>query len=169
MVHRGPDTPRQLYGGDLRGIAEHLDHLVELGVTVLYLTPFFPAGSNHRYDASSFDRVDPLLGGDEGLDLLLRTAHDRGLRVVGDLTMNHTGDAHEWFVAAVADAAAPEASYYFFERHPDGYACWLGVPRCPSSTSPRPACARGCTTGRRPWSPAGSVPAWTAGGSTSPT
>jgi alpha-glucosidase len=45
---------RQLYGGDLDGITEHLDHLVDLGVDVLYLTPFFPARSNHRYDATSF-------------------------------------------------------------------------------------------------------------------
>ena len=68
--------------------------------TSLYLTPVFPAASTHRYDATSFDRVDPLLGGDEALASLTRAAHDRGLRVVGDLTTNHTGAAHEWFVAA---------------------------------------------------------------------
>jgi alpha-glucosidase len=104
----GYEAGWQLYGGDLQGIVEHLDHLVDLGVTVLYLTPFFPARSNHRYDASTFDVVDPVLGGDEGLAALLDAAHARGLRVVGDLTTNHTGDAHEWFLAAVADPAAPE-------------------------------------------------------------
>jgi alpha-glucosidase len=131
VVHRGPDTGRQLYGGDLPGIAEHLDHLVDLGVTVLYLTPFFPARSNHRYDASSFDTVDPVLGGDEALAALLEAAHGRGLRVVGDLTTNHTGDAHEWFLAAVADPSAPEAGYYFFDEHPGRYASWLGVSSLP--------------------------------------
>lgn len=54
----------QFYGGSLNGIADRLDHLVALGVTGLYTCPFFPAHSNHRYDASTFDRVDPLLGGD---------------------------------------------------------------------------------------------------------
>jgi alpha-glucosidase len=131
VIHHGPDTGRQLYGGDLQGIAERLDHLVDLGVTVLYLTPFFPARSNHRYDASSFDTVDPVLGGDEGLAVLLEAAHSRGLRVVGDLTTNHTGDAHEWFLAAVADPQAPEAAYYFFDEHPRRYASWLGVASLP--------------------------------------
>jgi alpha-glucosidase len=58
---------RQLCGGDLDGVVEHLYHLRSLGVDVPYLTPFFPSRSNHRYDASSFDQVDPALGGAEFL------------------------------------------------------------------------------------------------------
>ncbi|GGB43754.1 alpha-glycosidase [Flexivirga endophytica] len=120
----------QLFGGDLDGIREHLDHLERLGVTVLYLTPFFPARSNHRYDAATFDAVDPLLGGDAALDRLVAEAHRRGLRVLGDLTTNHTGDQHDWFRAARSDAAAPERDFYFF--HDDGdYDSWLGVHTLP--------------------------------------
>lgn len=131
VIHEGPDTPLQFFGGDLAGIVEHLEHLVELGATVLYLTPFFPAHSNHRYDASTFDHVDPLLGGDEAFADLVRAAHALGLRVMGDLTPNHTGDSHEWFLAAQANAEAPEAAYYFFEKHPDQYACWFNLPSLP--------------------------------------
>ncbi len=131
VAHTGPLTGTQVFGGDLAGVAEHLDHLVELGATVLYLTPCFPARSNHRYDASTFDHVDPLLGGDEAYAALLEAAHARGLRVMGDLTTNHTGDGHEWFVAAREDASAPEAGFYFFDEHPDGYASWLGVSSLP--------------------------------------
>lgn len=131
VVHQGPDTPRQFFGGDLPGIVDHLDHLVELGATVLYLTPFFPAQSNHRYDASTFDHVDPLLGGDEAFADLVREAHARGLRVMGDLTTNHTGDFHEWFLAAKGNPDAPEAAYYYFEQHPDQYACWFNLPSLP--------------------------------------
>jgi alpha-glucosidase len=116
----------QLYGGDLEGIVAHLDHIQRLSVTVLYLTPFFPAGSAHRYDASSFETVDPLLGGDAALAHLVEAAHARGIRVIGDLTTNHTGRGHEWFQHARADAGAPEASYYFFTDHPNGYVGWLG-------------------------------------------
>jgi alpha-glucosidase len=131
VAHDGPLTGTQVFGGDLAGIAERLDHLAELGATVLYLTPFFPARSNHRYDAATFDHVDALLGGDEALAELVSAAHARGMRVMGDLTTNHTGDAHEWFVAARADADAPEAGFYFFDEHPVRYASWLGVASLP--------------------------------------
>ncbi len=64
VIHIGPSTATQFYGGDLLGIEEHLDHLERLGVNLVYLTPVFPARSNHRYDALSFEEIDPLLGGD---------------------------------------------------------------------------------------------------------
>ena len=123
---------RQWYGGDLPGIEQHLDHLEHLGVTMIYLTPFFPAGSMHRYDASTFDRVDPALGGDDGLVSLVAAAHRRGIRVIGDITLNHTGDRHEWFTTGRDDAGAVERAYYFFDdREPDGYVAWHGVPTLP--------------------------------------
>lgn len=131
VVERGPDTPRQLYGGDLAGIEQHLDHLVALGATVLYLCPFFPSASNHRYDASTFAHVDPLLGGDEALVGLVAAAHARGLKVIGDLTTNHTGRTHEWFVRACADPGSAEAGFYLFTEHPHEYEAWLGVPSLP--------------------------------------
>ena len=131
VTHQGPDAPRQWYGGDLDGVAGHLDHIIGLGATMLYLTPVFEARSNHRYDAVSFDRVDPALGGDRALTRLLETAHARGLRVIGDLTTNHTGDGHEWFTRAQADPASEEAGYYRFHDHPGRYESWLGVRSLP--------------------------------------
>lgn len=122
-----PGRSTQFYGGDLDGIVERLDHLGSLGVTLLYLTPFFPASSNHRYDASSFDRVDPLLGGDEALARLVRAAHERGIRVIGDLTTNHSGDRHAWFRAAYGHPEAPEGEfYYFFDGARTEYEGWFG-------------------------------------------
>ncbi|GAB3550387.1 maltodextrin glucosidase [Arthrobacter tumbae] len=127
----GPDTPYQFYGGDLDGITERLDHIQSLGATVVYLTPFFPARSNHRYDASTFTRVDPLLGGDKALIRLVEAAHARGLKVIGDLTTNHTGDAHEWFRTASSDPASEEAGFYYFSEDGSEYASWFGVPSLP--------------------------------------
>jgi alpha-glucosidase len=131
VIGRGPGSGTQWYGGDLDGVAEHLDALADLSASTLYLTPFFEGRSVHRYDALSFDQVDPALGGDAALDRLLDAAHRRGIRVVGDLTLNHTGSQHAWFRRAVADAASPEAGYYVFEHHPDRYESWLGVPSLP--------------------------------------
>lgn len=113
-IHVGPDTPLQFYGGDLDGITEHLDHVQRMGADTLYLTPVFPGESNHRYNASTFDTVDPLLGGDEAYRRLIEAAHARGLRVLGDLTSNHTGDTHEWFLAAQADPDSAEHGFYYF-------------------------------------------------------
>jgi alpha-glucosidase len=121
---RGRETPFELYGGDLGGVEARLDHVEALGADLLYLTPFFPAASTHRYDAISFEHVDPLLGGDEALAALVRAAHARGMRVVGDLTLNHSGVGHHWFTT--------ERDYYYFdEALPGGYASWFGVKSLP--------------------------------------
>ena len=102
---RGPATPYELFGGDLRGIEQHLDYIESLGANVLYLTPFFPARSTHRYDASSFAAVDPLLGGDEALRSLLTAVHARGMHLVGDLTLNHCGASAARIESAVVSSA----------------------------------------------------------------
>lgn len=120
------------FGGDLPGIVERLDHIASLGASLIYLTPIFPAGTIHRYDATTFDHIDPLLGGDEALEMLSTAAHDRGIRIVGDLTLNHVGSGHEWFRAAVADPGAPEREFFYFDDAlPEGYVSWMGVPHLP--------------------------------------
>jgi alpha-glucosidase len=131
VVGKGFGTSQQIFGGDLKGVEEHLDHLKKLGATILYLTPFFPAGSNHRYDASSFDVVDPLLGGDAAVKSLVKKAHDMGLKVMGDLTANHSGDKHEWFVAAHGNPKAPESDFYYFQDENKTYDSWWGVASLP--------------------------------------
>ena len=120
---RGPETPYEWFGGDLGGVEAHLDHIESLGANVIYLTPIFPAGSTHRYDSTTFDRVDPLLGGDEALESLSRAAHARGMRVISDLTTNHTGDKHEWFVGG-------ERELYLFDESGD-YESWWGIKSLP--------------------------------------
>jgi glycosidase len=128
-----PARVRQFYGGDLDGITERLEHLQSLGVGIIYLTPFFPAASNHRYDAASFTTVDPHLGGEAALVRLIDAAHDRGMRVIGDLTVNHSGDGHEWFQRAMQDPASPERSFYYFsgQSAEADYESWLGTPSLP--------------------------------------
>ena len=86
-----PPTVNGFKGGDLRGIAEHLEYLEDLGITAIYLTPIFSPASNHRYHTYDYFEVDPLLGGDDALRELLDAAHGRGMRVVLDGVFNHTG------------------------------------------------------------------------------
>lgn len=131
VAYGTPNGVKQVYGGTLWGVAEKLDYLRGLGIDAVYLTPFFPARSNHRYDASSFDVVDPLLGGDEALKELTAQAHLRGIKVIGDITLNHTGDLHPWFQRARADPASPEAGFYYFGADRSQYASFYGVPSMP--------------------------------------
>ena len=168
----GPQTPYQFYGGDLAGITEKLDHIQQLGADVIYLTPFFPARSNHRYDASTFASVDPLLGGDQALVELVEAAHARGLKVMGDLTANHSGDAHEWFRRALAEPDSEEAGYYYFNDDHTGYEAWYGVASLPKlNWASAGAAGNGSSwPTTRPWPAGSSLPStWTAGGSTSAT
>jgi alpha-glucosidase len=121
-------TNREVFGGDLAGIEQRLDHVASLGADVLWLTPFFPAESNHGYDPTSWEHVDPRLGGDEALASLLRAAHGRGMRVIGDLSLDHCSAAHEWFVRAQTDPEGDERSFFLFDRsETHGYLSWLGT------------------------------------------
>ncbi|HWC21451.1 MAG TPA: glycoside hydrolase family 13 protein [Flexivirga sp.] len=130
VIGRGERTPGQIFGGDLDGIAEHLDHIAALGADTIYVRPVFPAGSCHRYDAAGFDRVDDILGGDIALERLAKAVHERGMRLIGDITTNHCGDRHEWFRTAQQDPAAPEREMFYFDD--DGsYESWYGVPTLP--------------------------------------
>jgi cyclomaltodextrinase len=84
-----PHTHHGFKGGDLYGVAEHLDHLQRLGVTAVYFNPVFQSASNHRYHTYDYLAVDPLLGGDGALRELIDACHERGMRVVLDGVFNH--------------------------------------------------------------------------------
>ncbi len=86
--HSAP-TDQGYHGGDLLGIVEHLDYLVELGINAIYLTPIFQSACNHRYHTHDYHVVDPLLGGNEALRELVTVAHDRNIRIVLDGVFNH--------------------------------------------------------------------------------
>ena len=119
--------PLVFYGGDLPGIENRLDYLSDLGVNALYLNPVFTALSNHKYDVADYDHVDPHLGGDAALISLRRALDARGMRYLLDIVPNHCGYWHPWFQAALADAAAPEAEFFTFLKHPEEYVSWLGA------------------------------------------
>jgi maltose alpha-D-glucosyltransferase/alpha-amylase len=99
--------------GDLEGMTERLDYLAGIGVTCLWLMPFYPSpGRDDGYDITDFYGVDRRLGTAGDFTELLRTARDRGIRVIADLVMNHTSVDHPWFQAARADRDSPYHDFY---------------------------------------------------------
>ncbi len=84
-------------GGDLKGIAEKLDTIKEMGFNALYLTPIFRSPSNHKYNVTDYHAVDPMFGSDEDLRGLLAAAHKCGVRVILDAVFNHCDVSHAFF------------------------------------------------------------------------
>jgi len=96
------------YGGDLPGIEQRLGYLRdELGATALYLNPVFRSRSNHKYDTESYDEVDAGFGGNEALARLRGALRERGMRLVLDAVVNHTGAQHPWYAPG-----SPERGHY---------------------------------------------------------
>mgnify|MGYP003337973634 FL=1 len=125
-------TGIEVYGGDLKGVEVHLDHIEELGANGIYFTPFFPAQSNHRYDASSFDEVDPILGGDKAWFSLVKAANKRKIRLVGDITSNHCGAGHYWLTKARKNRKSKEAGFFYWnKKYKWGYEGWWGLESLP--------------------------------------
>src|SRR3712207_1621325 len=99
--------------GDLAGLAQRIDHLADLGVTCLWLMPFYPtAERDDGYDITDFYGVDPRLGTHGDLVEVIRTAYDRGMRVIADLVVNHTSARHPWFQRAADRRAGPFHDFY---------------------------------------------------------
>jgi maltose alpha-D-glucosyltransferase/alpha-amylase len=109
--------------GDLRGLAEKLDYLEWLGVDCLWLPPFYASPlRDGGYDISDFRQVLPEFGTVDDFVYLLDQAHRRGIRVITDLVLNHTSDAHAWFQASRTDPQGPYGDYYVWSDDDSRYA-----------------------------------------------
>ena len=105
--------------GDLEGLTHRLDHLADLGVTCLWLMPFYPSPDrDDGYDITDFYGVDPRLGTHGDLVEVIHTARDRGMRVIVDLVVNHTSDQHPWFVSARSSRDSPYRDFYVWRDEP---------------------------------------------------
>lgn len=99
--------------GDLQGVIDHLDHLVALGVDAVWISPFYRSPMvDNGYDISNYRDVDPVFGDLGTFDRLVAAAHQRGLRVITDIVVNHTSDQHPWFREAVSSPDSPRRDWY---------------------------------------------------------
>lgn len=105
--------------GDLPGIYARLDYLADLGIDAIWLSPFFPTpDADFGYDISNYVDVDPRFGTLKDFEDILAGAHQRGIRVILDLVLNHTSDQHPWFVESAGSRDNPRRDWYIW-RDPD--------------------------------------------------
>jgi maltose alpha-D-glucosyltransferase/alpha-amylase len=108
--------------GDFRGMAEKLDYIKQLGVDCIWLLPMYPSPyKDDGYDISDFVSIHPGYGTLDDFKAMLDAAHERGLKVIADLVVNHTSDQHLWFQEARKDANSPYRDYYVWGDDPTRY------------------------------------------------
>ncbi len=109
--------------GDLRGVIDRLDYLVTLGVDIVWMSPIYPSPQDDNgYDISDYQDIDPTFGTLGDFDELLAKAHERGIRVVTDLVVNHTSDEHPWFVESRSSTDNPKRDWYWWRPPREGLA-----------------------------------------------
>ena len=133
---REPPTLQGYKGGNLWGVMEKLDYLQDLGITALYLTPIFQSACNHRYHTHDYYRVDPILGGNEALQELLKQAHQRNMKVVLDGVFNHASRGFFYFNDILENGPySPWVNWFHIQDWPvsayngdlpANYAGWVG-------------------------------------------
>jgi oligo-1,6-glucosidase len=109
--------------GDLRGIRQRLDHLCDVGVDVLWLSPVYASPqADNGYDISDYRAIDPVFGTLAEFDALLAELHQRGMKLVLDLVVNHTSDQHPWFRESRASRTSPKRDWYWWRPPRPGLA-----------------------------------------------
>jgi oligo-1,6-glucosidase len=120
--------------GDLGGIRSKLDYLAELGVDVIWLSPIYRSPqADNGYDISDYEDIDPLFGTMEEFDALLAEVHERGMKLVMDLVVNHTSDEHPWFVESRSSRDNPKRDWYIWRdpvdaHEPNGWISYFSGP-----------------------------------------
>jgi cyclomaltodextrinase / maltogenic alpha-amylase / neopullulanase len=153
----GSDTVfnNDFFGGDLQGIIAKLDYIRRLGANTIYMTPVFRAPSNHKYDTADYRQVDPAFGSNDDFTRLTREAAKRGIRVILDASLNHTGSDSIYFdryghfggqgafAGGKPNPASPYFNWYTFDLaqpEPDKqFRGWVGVTDLPELDKASPA------------------------------
>lgn len=120
--------------GDIQGIISKLDYIRDLGVDIIWLSPVYQSpNDDNGYDISDYQAIMDEFGTMEDFDELLIKAHDRGLKIIMDLVVNHTSDEHKWFVESRKDRDNPYRDFYIWAEGkngmaPNNWGSWFGGP-----------------------------------------
>lgn len=143
----GDNYAKDYFMGNLRGIAEKLDYLYELGIRTLYLNPIFESAANHHYDTGDYHTIDSYLGNDEEFAYLASELKKRNMHLILDGVFSHSGNDSIYFnqygnyqsIGAYQSPFSPYADWYKFKEYPNSYACWWNVYTLPEINKNSPS------------------------------
>ncbi len=132
------------YGGDIAGVRQKLDYLLDLGINVIYFNPLWQAKSNHKYDSADYHSIDPHFATTEEMMDFVKIAHQKGIRIILDVAFNHTGETFWAFRDCVEKGPqSPYWNWYDWKKWPlpkplppdfnpkEYYQCWWGIKDMP--------------------------------------
>ncbi len=132
-------TGNSRFGGDAKGVSDHIPYLADLGISAIYFTPVYKSPSNHRYDIDDYRAIDPQFGTNAEFAALTRGLQARGIRTVMDFVFNHSSSSFGPFADVVRNgAASPYRHWYFIHSYPvqakqppnyEAFGGWWGMPR----------------------------------------
>jgi len=121
----------QFIGGTINGVIDKLPYLKELGITTLWISPFYKTSAYHGYHITDFFKVDPHFGTLKDLQSLITLAHKNKMHILADFVPNHCSNQHPFFKEAQEDSQSPYQEWFLFPDWPDEYQCFLRVKELP--------------------------------------
>jgi cyclomaltodextrinase len=118
-------------GGTIKGIIDKLPYLRDLGITTLWISPFYTTSAYHGYHITDFYQVDPHFGTRDDIKELIRESHDSNLHIIADFVPNHCSKEHPFFKEAQHDKNSQYYDWFYFTDWPDHYLCFLSVKDIP--------------------------------------
>lgn len=113
--------------GDFAGITSKLDYLKGLGIDGLWLTPFYPSPKvDNGYDIADYNEIDADYGTMEDFETFIKEAHQRGMKVIADLVLNHTSSEHRWFQESRSSKDHPKRDWYIWRDEPNNWESFFG-------------------------------------------
>lgn len=156
-----PPTIWGFQGGDLRGIVNHFDYLLDLGINAIYLNPIFQSSSSHRYNTTDYFRIEPMLGDTEDYHALIDVAHSNGVRIILDGVFNHCGRGFFAFTDILENQEhSPYRDWFHVQNFPpdayspgnaEDYLAWWGFKSLPKFNTTNPAVRRYLMSVARYW------------------
>ena len=124
------DKPRFL-GGTINGIIKKIPYLKDLGVTTLWISPFYTTTAYHGYHITDFYHVDPHFGSEKDVKDLIRSVHTNDMHIIADFVPNHCSKEHPYFKDAQTQKNSPYSDWFYFTQWPNDYLCFLSVKEIP--------------------------------------